>query len=409
MSIYLWSFVLKRFPLMVLYMAILVVVAGGATAYGVFSKTVDLTVDGKTQTVRTFGGDVQDVLDSKSIRVGSDDVVSPDPSTSVGDGEDITVKYARPLSVSVDGVTTSKVTYEATVADALEKAGVAPHDDAYLSQKPKAKIPRDGVELVVSNPKVINVKADGDTKKVRTAEPTVAEVLKAANIKVDKDDEVRAAHRTQPATSKNAKAKAAGDAADSNRVFTANKNEKLSDEDLVTKDLKIKVIRVKTLTKDEKIPVGYDVKVRDNDDLAKGKTKIVKAGVKGMKVQNVTVTTADGDIRKRKVHSTKMVRRPAAQIVERGTKKAPTSSPVGASAGVFDRLAQCESGGNWASNTGNGFYGGVQFSAQTWHSMGGSGLPSEASRAEQIQRASALQKQSGWGQWPACSQKLGLR
>lgn len=86
---------------------------------------------------------------------------------------------------------------------------------------------------------------------------------------------------------------------------------------------------------------------------------------------------------------------------------AQTSSSV--SGGVWDRLAQCESGGNWAINTGNGFYGGLQFSLSSWQAVGGSGYPHQASKAEQIARAQKLQSMQGWGAWPACSAKLGLR
>jgi len=75
---------------------------------------------------------------------------------------------------------------------------------------------------------------------------------------------------------------------------------------------------------------------------------------------------------------------------------------------VWAALAQCESGGNPSTNTGNGYYGLYQFSLPTWQAMGGSGLPSEASGAEQTMRAQKLQAQSGWGQWPACAAKLGL-
>lgn len=77
--------------------------------------------------------------------------------------------------------------------------------------------------------------------------------------------------------------------------------------------------------------------------------------------------------------------------------------------GVWDRLAACESGGNWSTNTGNGYYGGLQFSQTTWRAVGGSGSPHQASKAEQINRGKILQQRSGWGQWPACSVKLGLR
>jgi LysM repeat protein len=76
---------------------------------------------------------------------------------------------------------------------------------------------------------------------------------------------------------------------------------------------------------------------------------------------------------------------------------------------VWDRLAQCESGGNWHINTGNGYYGGLQFSLRTWQGVGGVGYPHEASREEQIARGQILQVRSGWGQWPACTAKLGLR
>ncbi len=79
-----------------------------------------------------------------------------------------------------------------------------------------------------------------------------------------------------------------------------------------------------------------------------------------------------------------------------------------ASGSVWDRLAQCESGGNWSINTGNGYYGGLQFTLGTWRGAGGSGYPNQASRAEQIHRAQIVQARSGWGAWPACSAKLGL-
>lgn len=78
------------------------------------------------------------------------------------------------------------------------------------------------------------------------------------------------------------------------------------------------------------------------------------------------------------------------------------------SGSVWDRLAQCESGGNWSINTGNGYYGGLQFTLSTWRGVGGSGYPHQASREEQIARAQILQARSGWGQWPACTAKLGL-
>jgi hypothetical protein len=79
------------------------------------------------------------------------------------------------------------------------------------------------------------------------------------------------------------------------------------------------------------------------------------------------------------------------------------------SGGVWDRLAECESGGNWQINTGNGYYGGLQFAKESWDATGGSGYPHEHSREEQIHRAEILLDMQGWGAWPTCSRKIGLR
>lgn len=87
----------------------------------------------------------------------------------------------------------------------------------------------------------------------------------------------------------------------------------------------------------------------------------------------------------------------------------PTPAPAVAGGSVWDQLAMCEATGNWAANTGNGYYGGVQFSLSSWQAVGGTGLPSDASREEQIMRAERLLAIQGWGAWPACSAKLGLR
>jgi LysM repeat protein len=76
---------------------------------------------------------------------------------------------------------------------------------------------------------------------------------------------------------------------------------------------------------------------------------------------------------------------------------------------VWDRLAQCESGGNWSISTGNGYYGGLQFTPGTWRAAGGTGMPNDASRETQIRVAQRVLQQQGWGAWPACSSKLGLR
>jgi LysM repeat protein len=91
----------------------------------------------------------------------------------------------------------------------------------------------------------------------------------------------------------------------------------------------------------------------------------------------------------------------------RSTVTRSAAAPAGGS--VWDRLAQCESGGNWGISTGNGYSGGLQFAPGTWRANGGSGSAHNASRAEQIRVAERVRASQGWGAWPACSAKLGLR
>jgi LysM repeat protein len=93
-------------------------------------------------------------------------------------------------------------------------------------------------------------------------------------------------------------------------------------------------------------------------------------------------------------------------------EQSPDPAPAPASqsgGGVWDRLAECESGGNWSISTGNGYYGGLQFSQGSWQAAGGAGNPADASRDEQIRVAENLLAQQGWGAWPSCASQLGLR
>lgn len=75
---------------------------------------------------------------------------------------------------------------------------------------------------------------------------------------------------------------------------------------------------------------------------------------------------------------------------------------------TFNSLAQCESSGDWSADTGNGFYGGLQFTLDSWQLVGGSGNPADTSQDEQIMRGSLLQSRQGWVAWPKCAAQLGL-
>lgn len=106
----------------------------------------------------------------------------------------------------------------------------------------------------------------------------------------------------------------------------------------------------------------------------------------------------------------KIVRRGGATLAAfavAGGAMVATTAPASA-ASTWDKLAQCESGGNWSTNTGNGYSGGLQFSPSTWKAYGGKGSAHNASKAEQIRVATKVQQSQGWGAWPACTAKLGI-
>src|SRR3954468_3493284 len=87
---------------------------------------------------------------------------------------------------------------------------------------------------------------------------------------------------------------------------------------------------------------------------------------------------------------------------------ANAAAPTQTTTSVWDSLAQCESSGNWATNTGNGYSGGLQFSQSTWAAHGGAGSAANASREQQIAVAQKVQASQGWGAWAGCAAKLGL-
>ncbi|GGZ06567.1 LysM peptidoglycan-binding domain-containing protein [Streptomyces poonensis] len=89
---------------------------------------------------------------------------------------------------------------------------------------------------------------------------------------------------------------------------------------------------------------------------------------------------------------------------------AGNGSAAAADGGVWDRIAQCESGGDWHINTGNGYYGGLQFAASTWSGFGGTAYAptaDQASKAQQIAIAAKVQRTQGWNAWPVCSARAG--
>ncbi len=115
---------------------------------------------------------------------------------------------------------------------------------------------------------------------------------------------------------------------------------------------------------------------------------------------SVPVNTEDQD--------TPVVSAPSVQSAPVEAQTSQQASTSTSSNSIWNSLAQCESSGNWSIDTGNGFYGGLQFTLSSWQAVGGTGYPNQASPSQQILRAQMLQSIQGWGAWPVCSTKLGL-
>ncbi len=364
----------KRGLMAVLVAVVALAVAGTTVAYASMTKSVTVSVDGKSQEVSALGGTVGDVLAAEGIEVGDHDKVAPELDQEVSDGTKISVRYGRPLELTVDGDTTTYWVTATDVDGALQQIGRA-FTGAALSVSRGAGLDRGGLSVDVATPKKVTVKVGAaKAKKMTVAALDVRDLLERLDVDVDKDD------RVQPA-------------------FGA----AIDDGD------KVVVTRIRTVTKRIKREVvEHDTVERSDDGLDEGTTAVARAGQNGVRDVTYRITFRNGHLVARKVLRQKVLDQPVDAIVRVGTREVVTTNFAGGNT-VWDRLAQCESGGNWAINTGNGYYGGLQFSLGTWQAYGGTGLPSQHSRETQIAIATKLRDASGgYGAWPACAASLGL-
>lgn len=364
---------------------IIPVVAAGATAlalagttfgYANLNKAVTLSVDGQTTDVRTAANTVGAVLESRGIELNSHDVVAPSVNTKVQDGTRIAVKFGRQVTFTVDGAAQTIWTTAVTVDDALNALSVD-LAGAELSTSRGSAIGRQGLTIVIATQKKIIIVDAGKKRTITTTGQTLADALAAAKIKVDEDDKLSASPDTRLVDGK-----------------------------------KFTFTQVDVSSKTKRIKVDFDTVRKKSSKLKKGVTKIDTEGVRGVRAITYELVRHNGKIVKRVKIKSRLLSKPKSEVILVGTKKTTTSKSSGSSTpsgSVWDKLAKCESGGNWSINTGNGYYGGLQFSLSTWRAYGGSGLPSNASREQQIAIAKKLQADAGWGAWPACSAKLGLR
>ena len=169
--------------------AVVTSLVAGAVGVSHLDKSVTVSVDGKTSSVRAFGGTVGDVLAKQDIDIKEHDVVVPAPGTKVSDGQKIVVRYGRKLTVTVDGATRDYWTTATTVDAALQELGIRA-DSAKLSASRSMSLGRNGLALSVTTPKDVVVRVDGKNLTETTTGTTVGAALKELGVTMDSDDRV---------------------------------------------------------------------------------------------------------------------------------------------------------------------------------------------------------------------------
>ena len=361
--------------LAVLVTATVLALAGTTMGYSALNKEVSLSLDGEARTVNALGSTVADVLESEGIEVGEHDVVAPGLDEAIDDGSAISVRFGRPLELSVDGTTRTHWVTSTDVQSALAEIGKR-FLGADLSVSRGASIDREGMALTIATPKKLTIKVgNGERMTKKVAGLTVADVLDKLDVKTDKNDIVKPRRK---------------------HVVEQ------GDEITVTK---VRVVRKKV----DGETIDFDTIERPDSSMYEGETRTIRAGVDGARDVVYRLVYRNGELFATKVLKAKVLQQPTDAIVEVGTKDRPVTTNYASGSTVWDRLAQCESGGNWAINTGNGYYGGLQFSLSTWRAYGGTGYPHQHSRETQIAVATRLRDaQGGYGAWPHCSSQLGL-
>ncbi|MEU6217329.1 ubiquitin-like domain-containing protein [Streptomyces sp. NPDC047022] len=344
--------------------------AGGTTAFVAKDKAVELMVDGRPRILHTFADDVGELLAHEGISVGRHDVVAPSLGTPIASGDEIAVRFGRPVVLTIDGRRRRLWTTAPTVDGALQQLGVRA-EGAYVSTSRSRRIGRQGLELDVRTQRSVTVMADGQARTIRTNAATVREAVEQAGVTLHGQDTTSAAPESFP-----------------------------SEGETVT------VLRVKGSEEIREEPIPFEVQRTRDASLFQGTVVVARAGRPGTRRVTYVLRTVNGVRQEPLRIGSEVVEQPQTQLVRVGAKARP-ASVAGAEALNWNRLADCESGGKPGAVDPSGTYGGLyQFDRPTWRSLGGSGRPEDAPAEEQTYRAKKLYVRQGTSPWPHCGHRL---
>ncbi|MBQ1089581.1 resuscitation-promoting factor [Streptomyces sp. B93] len=344
--------------------------AGGTSAFVAEDKAIELSVDGQPRRLHTFADDVTELLADEGVELGAHDVVAPAPGTALTSGDEVVVRYGRPLRLTLDGRRHQVWTTARTVAGALRQFGVRPQG-AYLSVPSSRRIGRDGLTLDVRTERAVTVMADGRARTIRTNVATVREAVEEAGVTLRGQDSTSVAQDSFPR--------------DGQTISVLR----------ITKGREVR---------DEEIP--FQVRRVADPTVFRGTEVVEQAGQPGLRRVTYLLRTVNGVQERPRREKSEVVREPREQVIKYGTRPMP-ASVAGADGLNWQGLAACESGGRADAVDASGTYGGLyQFDVHTWRSLGGSGRPQDATASEQTYRAKKLYVRRGAAAWPHCGARL---
>ena len=350
---------------------VLALLVGSGFAYVRADKTVTVLVDGETRQVQTFGRDVSAVLAAAGITIGEHDVLAPAPDVRVDESSTVVVRRGRRLDLMLNGSQKTVWVTALTVDEALRQLAVRDASLAFISASRSSRIPLGGLSVEVRTPAAIKILADGKARWVTSTAATIADVLLESGVTLASTDQLSVPGEAFP-----------------------------------RHGMAVKVTRVRGKEVVEKTAIAYAVERRNDATMYKGKTKVARDGVIGIRERTYAMTYTDGRVTARRLVRDRTLRKPTAKVILVGTKPVPARK-TGADHLNWWALAQCESGNRPRAVSPGGRYRGLyQFSLTTWRSVGGVGDPIDASREEQTYRAKRLYLRSGAGQWPHCGRRL---
>jgi uncharacterized protein YabE (DUF348 family) len=351
------------------------------------------TPGGKAAELSTAATTVGALLAEQGITLTAKNRVSPAAGTALTDGLAVRVFTLPTVAVTYGGTTTSTITDATTVGALLQQQGITVNTKYRSSLSPSTPL-TDGMTIVITTLPTIMLR-DGSKAAagVVSSNATVADFLKSQKITVGKDDIVSPALTTK-----------------------------------LAEGLQVTITRVSYLTSTSTVTVAQPADRTVNDSsMTKGTSKVTQNGQPGSIQVTYQIKVTNGVKGSPQEVGRKTLSDALATITHVGTYVAPAqssssgssssgssssgSTPPPSTSGVnWDRIAQCESGGNWSINTGNGYYGGLQFDYSTWLSNGGGQYAPRAdlaTKAQQIAVANVVYSHRGLSPW-ACAYILGM-